>query len=79
MELATEVETKSVLIFEDDGVIAEDLQATLMALGYDAFAIAATAEEAMDCAARRRPDVVLMDVHTESLLQLVQEMVDGVT
>jgi PAS domain S-box-containing protein len=52
----------SVLIVEDESIVAHDVQQTLNGQGYDAFAVAASAEEALARAAERRPDVVLMDV-----------------
>jgi two-component system, cell cycle sensor histidine kinase and response regulator CckA len=52
----------SVLIVEDERIVAADLQDTLRDLGYDAFAIASSAEEAIACASQRCPDVVLMDI-----------------
>jgi diguanylate cyclase (GGDEF)-like protein/PAS domain S-box-containing protein len=52
----------SVLIVEDESIVAHDVQQTLNGLGYDAFAIAASAAEAMARAGERRPDVVLMDI-----------------
>jgi signal transduction histidine kinase len=51
-----------VLIVEDERVVARDLQGSLNDMGYDAFAIAASAEEALACAAAKCPDVVLMDI-----------------
>ena len=58
----------SVLIVEDDGVVARDLQQTLSRLGYDAYAIASSAEEAVAEALKRRPDVVLVDVEMKGTL-----------
>src|SRR6185312_5224629 len=52
----------AVLIVEDERIVAKDLQQTLVGLGYDAYAIAASADEAVTRATERRPDVVLMDV-----------------
>jgi signal transduction histidine kinase len=51
-----------VLIVEDERIVARDLQAALNEMGYDAFAIAASAEEALPCAQATNPDVVLMDI-----------------
>jgi signal transduction histidine kinase len=51
-----------VLIVEDEGIVARDLQGSLNEMGYDAFAIAASADEALACAQATRPDVVLMDI-----------------
>src|SRR5262249_8553345 len=43
-------------------IVAHDIQQTLVGLGYDAFAVASSAEEAWARAAERRPDVALVDV-----------------
>ncbi len=45
-----------------EGVVAEDIQQTLTDYGYDAFAIASSADEAILRASERCPDVVLMDI-----------------
>jgi len=52
----------SILIVEDERIVARDLQETLRDLGYDAFAIATSADEAIVRASQRCPDVVLMDI-----------------
>src|SRR3989454_3181129 len=52
----------SILIVEDESIVAKDLQETLVNMGYDAFAVASSAEEAIARAAERRPDLVLMDI-----------------
>src|SRR5947199_9201607 len=54
--------TRSVMVVEDERIVAKDLQQTLAGMGYDAFAIAASAEEAVARASERCPDVVLMDI-----------------
>jgi signal transduction histidine kinase len=51
-----------VLIVEDERIVARDLQGSLNEMGYDAFAIAASGEEALACAQAKCPDVVLMDI-----------------
>src|SRR5437879_11987712 len=53
---------RSVLIVEDERIVAKDLQQTLAGMGYDPFAIASSAEEAVARASERCPDVVLMDI-----------------
>ena len=58
----------SVLIVEDDGGVAEDLRQTLSRLGYEAYAIASSAEEAVATALKRRPDVVIVDVGMKGTL-----------
>jgi two-component system cell cycle sensor histidine kinase/response regulator CckA len=55
----------SVLIVEDERIIAKDIQQTLQGMGYDAFAIASSAEEALERVAERCPDLVLMDIRIE--------------
>jgi len=52
----------SVLIVEDERIVAKDLQQTLLAMGYDAFGIASSADECLSLVAERCPDVVLMDI-----------------
>ena len=58
----------AILIVEDELILAKDLQCTLIDLGYDAFAIAASAEAAMKCAYDRRPDLVMMDIRIKGPL-----------
>ncbi len=52
----------SVLIVEDEAIVAHDLRQTLAEQGFDAFAVASSAEAAIATAASKRPDVVLMDI-----------------
>jgi len=53
---------RTVLIVEDESLVARDIQQTLDGFGYDAFAVASSAEEALARAAEKRPDIVLMDI-----------------
>ena len=59
---------RAVLIVEDESIVAHDLQQTLSDLGFDAFAIASSADEAMARADERRPDVALVDVRIKGRL-----------
>ncbi len=52
----------TILIVEDERLIAKDIQQALMGFGYDAFGIATSAEEAIAKVTERRPDLVLMDI-----------------
>jgi diguanylate cyclase (GGDEF)-like protein/PAS domain S-box-containing protein len=52
----------SILIVEDERIVAKDLQQTLNEMGYNAYAIAASAAEAVAHAESVRPDLVLMDI-----------------
>ena len=58
----TNTESPAILIVEDELIVASDLQQSLSEIGYDAFAIAASGEEAVARAEERWPDVVLMDI-----------------
>ncbi len=60
------------LIVEDEPIVAKDLQETLMSMGYDAYAIAASGEEALTKAEGRLPDVVLMDVRLEGAMDGIE-------
>jgi diguanylate cyclase (GGDEF)-like protein len=53
----------AVMIVEDERIIAMDLQEQVRGLGYEVTANAATGADALNFAAQRRPDIVLMDVH----------------
>ena len=52
----------SVLVVEDEAIIAEDIQATLIGLGYEVPATASSGLEALALARSSRPDLVLMDI-----------------
>ncbi|MBI5410964.1 MAG: EAL domain-containing protein [Nitrospirae bacterium] len=62
----------SILIVEDEAIIALDLRATLSEMGYLVTAVAASGEEAIAQAARTRPDLVLMDVKIEGEMDGVE-------
>lgn len=51
-----------ILVVEDETIVAKDLQQTLRDMGYDAYATAAAADEAIARSAERCPDLVLMDI-----------------
>ena len=52
----------SILIVEDEAIVALDLRTQLEELGYDVIGIADQADDALKIAAVQRPDLVLMDV-----------------
>ena len=54
-----------ILIVEDDGIIAKDIQNTLEGLGYAVAAITSNAEGAIEKTAETQPDLVLMDIMLE--------------
>jgi len=58
----------SVLIVEDEGIIAQNLRELLIGFGYDVLGIASTSDQAMAYASERCPDVVLMDIRIKGKL-----------
>ena len=52
----------SILIVEDEAIVAEDLAGKVRQLGYDVAGLTATGEEAVELARRQRPALVLMDI-----------------
>jgi signal transduction histidine kinase len=65
------IKAAKVLIVEDEGIVALDLQQQLISFGYDVVGRASEGQQAIDLVKEKRPDVVLMDV------QLMGEM-DGI-
>lgn len=53
---------KKILIVEDEGIVALDLQDQLQFMGYQVVGIADTAKDALRMAAKESPDLVLMDI-----------------
>jgi len=56
------VDKISLLIVEDEAIIALDMAARLERLGYTVIAIVSTGEKAVSEAAASRPDLILMDI-----------------
>lgn len=53
---------RSILIVEDEAIVAEDLAYKVRHLGHEVAGITATGEEAVELARRCRPTLVLMDI-----------------
>jgi CheY-like chemotaxis protein len=53
---------RKILIVEDEGIVALDLQMRLVNLGYEVTGIASSAEEALASVHQFPPDLVLMDI-----------------
>ncbi|MBM3267973.1 MAG: PAS domain S-box protein [Candidatus Sericytochromatia bacterium] len=51
-----------ILVVEDEAIVAMGIASTLANLGHKVVSVVATGTEALDAAARLRPDLVLMDV-----------------
>jgi len=55
----------TILIVEDERIVAKNIQVSLKQLGYQVPAIASSGKEAIDKVAQLRPDVVLMDINLQ--------------
>ncbi|HYB99958.1 MAG TPA: GAF domain-containing protein [Candidatus Limnocylindrales bacterium] len=62
----------SILVVEDENVVAMDLVSSLQKLGYPIAGVAASGEEAIDIAERVRPGLVLMDVNLRGVMDGIQ-------
>ena len=56
-----ELSKATIVVVEDDVIVARDLQQQLQALGFDVADPVATSDEALGLVARQRPDLVLVD------------------
>jgi len=52
----------SILIVEDEAIVAKDLASKICRMGYSVAGITATGEEAIELACQKRPALVLMDI-----------------
>jgi two-component system, response regulator PdtaR len=58
--------SQSILIVEDDFLVAADMEAALVDAGFEVASIAATAEDAIASAASQQPILIVMDVRLAS-------------
>lgn len=52
----------SVLVVEDESIVAKDIQNSLKKLGYNVPSVENTGEDAIQSAAEHKPDLILMDI-----------------
>jgi len=64
--------TESILIVEDERIVARDLQVMLQQLGYSVPAIVATGADAIAKVAALRPDLVLMDIRLQGAIDGIE-------
>ncbi len=62
----------SILVVEDESIVALDLQQMLVEMGYDAYAIASSADEAIARVTERCPDLLLMDIRIKGDLDGIE-------
>jgi PAS domain S-box-containing protein len=60
--------TASVLVVEDERIVALDLKVRLSSLGYTVAGTVPSGEQALQTAKEQLPDIVLMDIHLEGAL-----------
>ena len=53
---------QSILVVEDESVVAQDIQNSISRIGHEVAGWATTAEEAIALAEENHPDLVLMDI-----------------
>ncbi len=61
-----------ILVVEDEGVVAKDLQSRLRKLGYDVPKTVQTGEEAVEATRELRPELILMDVRLKGNMDGVE-------
>ncbi|MEZ5662429.1 MAG: response regulator [Burkholderiaceae bacterium] len=59
---------KKILIVEDEGIVAFNLQQRLKQMGYDVIGLAESGSEGLALVEQHRPDLVLMDIHIKGEL-----------
>jgi len=59
------METKKILIVEDEAIVGYGMKATLEQRGYHITGIATSKKEALDCINEEEPDLILMDIGIE--------------
>jgi len=63
---------QSVIIVEDEVIIAECMQMELIHAGYKCFGYYTTGKEAIDAIEKHNPDIILMDVHINGNLNGIE-------
>lgn len=64
----TRTDETTILIVEDEGIVANDIRAMLDEMGYSTCGIAASSDEARAIIANKRPDLVLMDIRIKGTI-----------
>lgn len=62
----------SILIVEDEGIVAEDLRKQLLKLGFDVCAVVASGAEAVNKAEELKPDLLIMDIMLKGTMDGVE-------
>lgn len=67
----TAAKTKSIMIVEDETLIALNIKAKLISWGYNISGIASNSEKALNIVKDERPDIILMDIN-------IADEIDGI-
>jgi PAS domain S-box-containing protein len=67
-----QMQEKSILIVEDEGVVALSIKAALTKMGYTVVGIAVSGKEAIALVTEKKPDVILMDIHIKGDIDGIQ-------
>lgn len=62
----------SILIVEDEAIVADDIRETLLSMGYTVAGTAKSGEIALEKVAETHPDLVLMDIHLASAMDGIE-------
>jgi CheY-like chemotaxis protein len=71
-EIGKPIAEKTVLVVEDEGLIAMDLRRHLENFGYIVPAVAKTADDAIRLHAAHLPNLILMDIHLRGKMDGIQ-------
>ena len=52
----------SVLVVEDENIVAKDIQQSLLKMGYKVIGTASSGEKAKEILKENQPDIILMDI-----------------
>ncbi|MFA4859941.1 PAS domain S-box protein [Methanoregula sp.] len=66
------ISRKTILVVEDEGIVADDLKETLTSLGYAVSGIAKSGEIALAMVREHSPDLVLMDIHLATAMDGIE-------
>ncbi len=61
--------TPEILIVEDEAIVAMEISKRVKQFGYNVCGVAVSAEEAIEQAELRRPDIVLMDIRLDGEME----------